>query len=208
MEKKVYLHPLPVRIWHWINALCFFFLLLSGLQMRYGDIFEILPFRKALFIHNLFGFILILNFFLWVIYYHATGKVFRLYIPARPREIGTFLKELIRQSAYYGYGLLIGERNPHEPKPENKFNPLQKISYHFVMLFMPIQIITGLMLWNPSFFSGWIRFLGGILTIDTIHIFLTIFYLAFIVIHLYFATLGPTVFSHIKAMFTGYEEAH
>jgi len=208
MESKVYLHPLPVRIWHWLNALCFFFLLLSGLQMRYGDVVSVISFRNALYLHNVFAFILIANFFVWVVYYHATGKVFSLYIPAKPSELGTFFKELVRQSAYYGYGLLVGEKNPHEPTPERKFNPLQKISYHFVMLFMPIQILTGLMLWNPSWFSSWIRYLGGILTVDTIHVLLTIFYLAFVVIHLYFATLGPSIFTHIKAMFTGYEESH
>jgi thiosulfate reductase cytochrome b subunit len=30
---RVYRHPLPVRIWHWVNALCLFVLLLSGLQI-------------------------------------------------------------------------------------------------------------------------------------------------------------------------------
>lgn len=206
---RVYLHPLPVRIWHWINAICFFFLILSGLQMRYGDYIEIISFRDALWIHNVFGFILTGNFFLWVIYYHVTGKVFSLYIPAKPGEFGKFFRDLIRQAAYYGYGLLIGEKNPHEPNPNHKFNPLQKISYHFVMLFMPIQILTGLMLWNPAYFSKWIDLAGGILTIDTIHVFLTIFYISFIIVHLYFATLGPTILSHIKAMFiTGYEEEH
>lgn len=31
--KTVYRHPLPVRIGHWVNALCLFILLLSGLQI-------------------------------------------------------------------------------------------------------------------------------------------------------------------------------
>jgi Ni,Fe-hydrogenase I cytochrome b subunit len=32
--KKIYLHPLPVRIWHWINAICFIILIITGLQIR------------------------------------------------------------------------------------------------------------------------------------------------------------------------------
>ena len=35
--QKLYVHPLPVRIWHWINALGFVLLILSGMQIRYAD---------------------------------------------------------------------------------------------------------------------------------------------------------------------------
>jgi thiosulfate reductase cytochrome b subunit len=33
VSERIYRHPLPVRIWHWVNALCFFVLLLSGFQI-------------------------------------------------------------------------------------------------------------------------------------------------------------------------------
>ena len=36
--KKLYLHPLPVRIWHWINAVSFVVLIVTGLQIRYREI--------------------------------------------------------------------------------------------------------------------------------------------------------------------------
>ena len=32
---KIYVHPLPVRIWHWTNALGFVALILTGVQIRY-----------------------------------------------------------------------------------------------------------------------------------------------------------------------------
>jgi len=38
--KKIYLHPLPVRIWHWINALRYIFLLSGNLlisQKEHSD---------------------------------------------------------------------------------------------------------------------------------------------------------------------------
>ena len=36
---KTYLHPLPVRIWHWVNAAGFVLLILTGLRLvlRRGD---------------------------------------------------------------------------------------------------------------------------------------------------------------------------
>jgi len=35
--KKIYLHALPVRVWHWVNALSFFVLIGTGAQIRYRD---------------------------------------------------------------------------------------------------------------------------------------------------------------------------
>jgi Ni,Fe-hydrogenase I cytochrome b subunit len=29
--KKIYLNPLPVRIWHWVNAVSFIVLIVTGL---------------------------------------------------------------------------------------------------------------------------------------------------------------------------------
>ena len=34
---KLYINPLPVRIWHWTNALGFVLLIATGLQIRYLD---------------------------------------------------------------------------------------------------------------------------------------------------------------------------
>jgi hypothetical protein len=41
-----------------------------------------------------------------------------------------------------------------------------------------------------------------------IHVFLWIFFSAFMIVHFYLATLGHTPMAHIIAMFKGYEELH
>ena len=33
--QRLYVNPLPVRIWHWTNAIGFVLLILTGLQIRY-----------------------------------------------------------------------------------------------------------------------------------------------------------------------------
>ena len=33
---RIYVHPVPVRLWHWINAVGFIVLIATGLQIRYG----------------------------------------------------------------------------------------------------------------------------------------------------------------------------
>ncbi len=202
--KKIYLHPLPVRIWHWINAVSFVILIVTGVQIRYREIIGLMKFETAVDIHNIFGFILIFNFFLWLLYYLISGKI-KIYIP--PLSIKKFVLGSIRQARYYGYGILMGEENPHHSSPDNKFNPMQQMAYLSIMLLLiPLQLVSGLLLWDVKMFSEWIAFFGGIKIVDTIHVFLFLFFTSFLFVHIYLATLGHTVTAHLKAMFTGYEE--
>ena len=61
---KLYINPLPVRIWHWTNAFGFVLLIATGLQIRYLDLFQVLSFRTAVVAHNWIGFVLTASFFL------------------------------------------------------------------------------------------------------------------------------------------------
>jgi thiosulfate reductase cytochrome b subunit len=202
--KRIYLHPLPVRIWHWINAVSFLVLIVTGLQIRYRELIGLMKFRTAVDIHNMLGFILIFNFFIWLLFYILTGKI-RIYIPTL--NIKKFITGCVRQARYYGYGLFMGEENPHHSTADNKFNPMQQMAYLSIMLLLiPLQLVTGLLLWDVKAFASYINIFGGIKIVDTIHVFLFLFFTSFLFVHIYLATLGHTVMAHIKAMFTGYEE--
>jgi Ni/Fe-hydrogenase b-type cytochrome subunit len=201
--KQLFLHPLTVRIWHWINAICFFALIVTGLQIRYSEMPTLTKFKTAVDLHNLFGFVLIADFFLWLGYYVLTGKI-KIYLPLNPKK---FLAGALVQARYYGYGLFRGEKNPHHASPDNKFNPMQQSAYFMIMLFvMPAQIITGVLLWDIKRFAGWIGMLGGLKVVDIVHVAIFFCLSAFLFVHVYLTTLGRTPFEHIKAMFTGYEE--
>ena len=79
---------------------------------------------------------------------------------------------MLRQARYYGYGPFLGEENPHHSTPDNKFNPMQQMAYLAIMvLLIPVQLGTGLLLWDIKAFSGWINMLGGVKIMDTIHVF-------------------------------------
>ncbi len=202
--KKIYLHPLPVRIWHWVNAISFIVLIVTGLQIRYREILGLMKFRDAVDIHNIFGFILIFNFFIWLVFYIVTGKI-KIYIP--PLNLKKFVTGSLKQARYYGYGILMGESNPHHSSPDNKFNPMQQMAYLAIMLLLiPVQLVSGLLLWDAKRFSDFISLAGGIKIVDTVHVFLFLFFMSFLFVHIYLATLGHTATAHIKAMFTGYEE--
>jgi thiosulfate reductase cytochrome b subunit len=203
--KKIYLHPLPIRIWHWVNAVAFIILIVTGAQVRFGNVLHLFSFETAVNIHSWTGFILIANFFIWLVYYLVTRNI-KIYIPPvhHPLE---FAKKAIRQAKFYGLGIMVGDHNPHHSTPDNKFNPMQQVSYLMIMvLLIPLQLITGLLLWDPKLFSPVINLVGGIQVIDILHVLLWIFFSAFIIVHFYLATLGHTTWAHIIAMFTGFEE--
>ena len=202
--KKIYLHALPVRVWHWINAISFFVLIGTGAQIRYRDVLNWMSFKSAVDIHNFFGFLLLGNFLIWAVYYLVTRKL-KVYIP--DPNLKNFILGALRQARYYGYGIFVGEPNPHHATPDNKFNPMQQVAYFNIMLLLlPLQIVTGILMWDIKRFAAVIAFAGGIKFVDSVHVFLTLFFTAFLFVHVYLATLGHTWSEHIKAMFTGYEE--
>ncbi len=206
--KKVYLHPLPVRIWHWVNAISFIILILTGLQIRLIDKIHWMSFKTAVKIHSYLGWVLIFNYFIWFFYYFLTLKFFKIYVPPfwRPVE---FVKRALRQAKYYGFGIMIGDKNPHHPTPENKFNPMQQVAYLMIMIVcIPLQLITGVVLWDPVKFKFLADLIGGLQIASFIHTALWVFYGAFIIVHVYLSTLGHTPLAHIIAMITGYEEEH
>jgi thiosulfate reductase cytochrome b subunit len=46
----------------------------------------------------------------------------------------------------------------------------------------------------------------GLRVVDTVHVLIFIFFVFYLFIHPYLATLGHTPTAHIKAMITGYED--
>ena len=203
-EKWVYVHPAPVRVWHWINAVGFIILIITGIQIRFAEIVDWFSLEEAIQLHNYVGFVVIAAYALWVSFYFGTMKI-RIYFP-NPRN---FVPNAISQIKYYGLGIFKGDPNPHHMTPNNKFNALQQNAYLGIMfVFLPAQMISGLFLWRVKRFENYIEFIGGIKIVSTIHVLLFFFFTAFVLVHMYLATLGHTPLAHFKAMFTGYEEQH
>ena len=201
---KLYIHPLPVRLWHWINAFGFVFLIATGVQIRYVGLVDIMSFRTAVVWHNWIGFVLIGNFFIWLFFYLFTDKI-KVYHP----ELSPMrsFHATMRQMRFYGYGIFRGEPNPHQVSAYRKFNPMQSMMYQIIMvLLVPIQFYTGILLWDVGRFSGMVEMLGGVRVVDTIHVLLFIFFSGFLIVHIYLGSLGHTPAAHFEAMITGYEE--
>lgn len=199
---NIYLHPLPLRIWHWINAFIVFVLIVTGIQLRIPDIHIFESYGFVVLLHKYFGFALAVSFVFWIFFHICTGG-FKKHYRFRLNDI----RNMPQQALYYSFSIFKGGDNPFTPTPENRFNALQKLAYLSVMFIcVPVITITGILFSDILYFFSWIRAIGGLRILDAIHVAAAYMFVFYLLIHLYMSTLGPKVHSHIKSMITGYEE--
>jgi thiosulfate reductase cytochrome b subunit len=198
---RVNLYTVPIRVWHWINAFLIFVLIITGIQLR-AEVRIIAHYWQAVWLHKYAGFCMAGSFVFWLGYVLGSGS-FRKHYLMRVRDI----KGVVSQAVFYGYGVFRGARNPFRPSPDDKFNPMQKVAYFTVMaLFTPVILITGVLFSDILYFVSYINAIGGLRILDALHVVFAYVFLLYLMVHLYMATLGHTVFSHTKAMVVGYEE--
>ena len=201
---RLYIHPLPVRIWHWTNAVGFILMILTGMQIRYVGLIDVVSFKTAVTVHNFVGFVLIANFFVWLAFYLTSDRIRAYHSELNPKKhfIGS-----MRQIYYYAFGIFRGEPNPFQVGIYRKFNPLQSMFYQIIMMLcLPLQIYTGILLWDVQRFSAQVNFFGGVRVIDTVHVLIFIVFVFYMFVHVYLGSLGHTRTTHYKAMITGYED--
>ena len=101
------LHPLPVRIMHWINALAIFIMIGSGWKIYNDDVlFGFLRFPDAIVIGkwaqyglqwHLFGmWIFVLNGVAYLCYGVVSGRFWQKLFPISPREVLVTVGEALR----------------------------------------------------------------------------------------------------------------
>jgi thiosulfate reductase cytochrome b subunit len=205
MSEKIYLYPIWLRSWHWLNALAFLTLIVTGLDLQYADPdVQFIPFNIAVTWHNVAGITMILLFIMFLVGNISTGNS-KFYRIKRKK----FPKKMMKQFRYYVYGVFKKEKTPYPVTKKRKFNPLQLVSYVAVMyVLMPLVIITGVALLYPEMIVenvfGW----SGIHLTALLHIIVGFALSLFMVIHIYFCTFGHTVTSNFKGMIDGYHHVH
>ncbi len=200
--KKTYLHPLTLRIWHWMNALIVITLMLTGIQLRIEGIAALQPKNTFLLIHRYAGWAMAAWFVFWLGYSLTSGHLKRQYGIRRRDLRGTW-----RQAKFYLFSIFRGEENPFQASPDEKFNPLQKFAYGAIMgVFTPVLVVTGILLADNLVFRKYVLLWNIAGALDAIHVLGAYVLALYLIIHIYMATLGRTAYSHIKAMIVGYEE--
>jgi thiosulfate reductase cytochrome b subunit len=201
MAEKLYFYPVWIRIWHWLNALMFLFLIVTGLSMQYSSPdYPLIRFDIAVSVHNIAGIIVTIGYFVFVVgnMITANGRFYKF-------KISDIFDQVKKQFLYYTFGIFKHESAPFPLSESRKFNPLQKLSYVFAMYaFVPILIISGLGLLFPETIIPKVFGISGIHLTDLVHILSGFVLSVFMVIHIYFCTIGKSPTANFKSMFTGW----
>lgn len=203
--KRLYLYPVWLRIWHWLNAIFFSVLIFTGLSMYYANESDFfLSFDAARLLHNISGITVTFLFVIYVVLNIFSGN-FKHYIP----KLNGLPERMVKQGRFYLYGIFRGEDHPYHATKDNKFNPLQQLTYFAIMFFMfPIVIISGWFLFFPEYAPEEIMGMGGVWPMVITHITFGFIMSVFMFGHIYLATHGDTIFANFISMFTGYHEVH
>ena len=201
--KNIYLYTRYERFWHWLQTVDIMILLLTGLVIHRPDLFGWLSFHGLVTIHNISAAILAINAFLSLFYHMTTGEI-RNFIP---RPYG-FFDDSIKQAKYYLQGIFKNSPHPFNKTPENKMNPIQKVTYLGILnVLLPLQGITGILMWGAQKWPQLADVLGGLPVLAGFHTLVAWIFAAFILAHVYLTTTGGhRPMDSIKAMITGWED--
>jgi thiosulfate reductase cytochrome b subunit len=222
-------HSALVRITHWVTTLCFFALLVTGIEIvishprfywgETGNVLTTPLFRIPIpssrpsvptgygyvlpdqngwsrYLHFQAAWIVVLTGLLYVISILFTGHLRRDLLPGK--------SDLSRQSFSATIAGHLRFARPTEAEAWS-YNVLQRLSYLLVIFVLfPLIIWTGLAM-SPAFVSAFpitVTSLGGQQSARTIHFFVTIALVLFLLVHVVMICLAGFN-SRMRAMITG-----
>lgn len=197
LRPRARVHPLPLRLMHWINAAAIFIMIGSGWRIYNDDpLFGWLFFPDFLVIgkwaqyglqwHFFAMWIFMLNGLAYLTYGLGTGRFRQKLLPVSPREVVATIGDALRL------------RLTHEDL--SVYNAVQKILYLGVICVGILIVISGLLLWKPVQFSELAALFGNFQTIRLVHFLCMTAIVSFLAVHVALALLVP---QSLVAMITG-----
>lgn len=188
---RVYVWEFPVRLYHWVNAICVMLLIGTGyiighpFTISYStEAYQQYWFGTVRFIHFATAFLFFFNFFVRI-YWGFVGNRFSRWENFLPhkreqfREMIQVLKFDILQSGTHGR-ISIGH------------NSLAGLIYFGSFLVFLFQAFTGFALYSsmsasyfPSLFAGIVPLMGGDIAVRQWHHVMMWFFVVFVVVHVY-----------------------
>jgi len=189
-----YLWGLPLRLMHWVAALCLVALAVTGFYigkpyfLTGGEASSHFLMGKVRLLHFAAAGLLVSTGIVRIYWLFAGNKFERLsaLFPVRPRDWANMVKQV------RFYLMIQPEKAPHYLG----HNPLQQLSYTGMYLVTIVMVLTGFALYGQSNPGGifhtlfaWVPLLfGGLQRVRFVHHVLTWAFLCFIPIHIYLAT--------------------
>jgi thiosulfate reductase cytochrome b subunit len=190
------IHPLYVRITHWINALAMLIMIGSGWQIYNASPLFSFTFPSSIalggwlaggLLWHLAGlWLLVVNGLIYLTLGFATGRFRRKLLPIRPREVARDLA-----AAFAGR---LSYRDP------TRYNAVQKFLYAAILLVGMVIVLSGLGMWKPVQFWELTVLFGGYDGARLVHFFAMAAIALFFVVHVVMALAVPR---SLRAMIKG-----
>jgi thiosulfate reductase cytochrome b subunit len=183
-------HPLAVRITHWINALCIVVMVMSGWRIYDASPLFDFEFPKAITMgaglagatqwHFAAMWLLATNGLVYLCYGLVSGHFGRKFLPVTPRAV---LRDVM--AALRG-------RLAHEDL--SVYNAAQRAAYLTIIVCIVVLVLSGLAIWKPVQLQELTALFGGYEGARFVH-FLAMALLVFIVaVHVLMVILVPRTF--------------
>jgi thiosulfate reductase cytochrome b subunit len=190
------IHPVWVRVTHWINAIAMGVMILSGWEIYNASPLFGFTYPKsitlggwlagALLWHFAAMWLLAVNGLVYVALGLATGRFRRKLFPLRPGDV------------IADAGAALRGQLAHDDL--SVYNAVQKLLYLGVILAGIVIVLSGLAIWKPVQLQELTAVFGGYDVARYVHFFAMATIVGFIVVHVVMAFLVP---KSLRAMITG-----
>ncbi len=194
-KKGKIIHPLFIRVTHWINAFAVIVMLMSGWRIYNASPLLNLRFPPemtlggwlagALAWHFAAMWLLAINGFAYVVYGLLTGHFWRHFIVIRPITAYRNLRLELKHLLMHGTG---------------EYNPVQRVLYLGVIWIMTTLVLSGLAMWKPVQLQELTEFMGGYERARWVHFYAMTALVGFLFIHI---GVALAVKGTVRSMFTG-----
>jgi len=181
------IHPVWMRVSHWLNALAVLVLVASGWRIYNAAPFFPFEFPKAFTLGGWLGgalqwhfaamWLLALNGTVYLAMNIATGRLFTKFFPLSPGGIWRDAMAALR-----------GKLSHADPR---RYNSVQRFAYLFVLLDIVLLVLSGLVLWKSVQFGFLRDLLGGYEFARRIHFVAMAMLVGFVAVHLVMVALVP-----------------
>ncbi|MBV8509400.1 MAG: cytochrome b/b6 domain-containing protein [Xanthobacteraceae bacterium] len=188
------IHPVWVRVTHWVNAIAVIMMILSGWQIYNAS--PLFPFdfpiglggwlAGALLWHFAAMWLLVVNGLVYLTLGLATGRFRHKLLPIRPSDV-------VRD-------FLAALRGTLSHADLSVYNAVQRLLYLGVILAGIVIVLSGLSMWKPVQVQELTALFGGYDTARFVHFFAMAAIVSFLVIHVALALIVP---KSLRAMVIG-----
>jgi thiosulfate reductase cytochrome b subunit len=190
------IHPLWLRITHWLNALAVVLMVTSGWRIYDASPLFDFQFADSLTLGGWLGgalqwhfaamWLLAANGLAYLLLNAGSGRLRKKFFPLWPRALWADLAAAVR-----------GRLSHADPRT---YNSVQRLAYLFVMADSVLLVLSGLVLWKSVQFPLLRELLGGYETARHVHFFAMAALVGFIAIHVLMVVRVPRT---LRAMTLG-----